>query len=121
MKHPLQSYIDAPLADACKINLPQGRRSAPRAKKADYSDDIGCPKISGKELRERKVKAEADKLSSLFDYYYAKTDLDAERVAKHLALYRQTQTGTDDKGKPVFTRVLDVERAEQQLAWRRSA
>jgi hypothetical protein len=38
-----------------------------------------------------------------------------------LGLYRQQQTGVDDKGKPIFERVLDVARAEAQLAWRRKA
>jgi hypothetical protein len=120
MTHALQSLIDAPLANACKVNLPAGKRSAPRAKPHDLSDDIGCPKLSTKELREIKKRNEAAKLASLFDYY-ATTELTGDRVAEHMGLYRQERTGEDKEGKPIFSRVLDVERADQQLAWRRKA
>lgn len=118
MTHPLQSLIDAPLADAAKINLPAGRRSAPRGKKEVYGDEIGCPKVSAKELRERREGAALAKLNTLFDYY-ATTALTAEQVATHMGLYRREQVGEDDTGKPKFERVLDVKLAEQQLAWRR--
>lgn len=116
----MKALIDAPLADACKINLPAGKRSARRAQKIDYGDDIGCPKLSRKEIAARNAKAADNKLSSLFDYY-ATTDLSARRVAEHLGLYRKEQTGTDEAGKPVFSRVLDVKRAEGELAWRRKS
>jgi hypothetical protein len=115
----LKSLIDAPLANAAKLNIPGGRAPAPRARKADLGDDIGCPKLTGKQLREIKAKAQADKLNKLFDYY-ASTELSAETVAEHMGLYRNTQTGIED-GKPIMTRVLDVERAAEQLAWRRKA
>jgi hypothetical protein len=118
MTHPLQSLIAAPLANATKINTPGGKRPAPRVSKQDFADDIG-PKVSAKELRERKAKAASEKLSKLFDYY-AGTDLTAEKVAEHMGLYRQEQTGLDETtGKPILTRVLDVKRAADQLAWRR--
>lgn len=120
MKHPLQALIDAPLANACKLNLPAGRAPAPRAKKADYGDDIGCPKVGARELRERKKKAEQQKLDALFDYYAA-TELSAKRVAEHMGLYRQEQVGVDDNGKALFKRVPDIERAHAQLSWRRKA
>jgi hypothetical protein len=114
----MQALIDAPLANAAKINIPAGRRSSPRAKKLEYDDGIGCPKVSPKELRERKDKAASAKLDALFDYY-ATTELSPERVAQHMGLYRNIETGIDDKGRPAFTRVLDVELATAQLAWRR--
>jgi hypothetical protein len=118
MKHPLQSLIDAPLADAVKINLPAGRRPAPRAKKPEYGDELGCPKLTGKEIRQRKEKTAAAKLDALFDYY-AGTDLTPEKVTAHLGLYRNEQTGVVD-GKPTFKQVPDVERVAAQLAWRRN-
>jgi hypothetical protein len=114
----MQALIDAPLADATKVNLPAGRRSAPRAKKAEYADEIGCPKLKTSEVRARKQKAEDEKLGKLFDYY-AGTDLTAEKIAEHMGLYRNDETGVDDKGKPTFTRVLDVRRAQEQIEWRR--
>jgi hypothetical protein len=120
MTHPLQTLIDAPLANATKINVPAGKRSAPRSPKVEYGDEIGCPKVSAKELRERKEKAVAEKRAKLFDYY-AVTGLTAEKVAEHMGLYRQEQTGVDDKGKPILVRVLDVKLAEDQLAWRRKS
>jgi hypothetical protein len=116
----LQSLIDAPLANATKINLPGGKSPAPRPKKSDATDDIGGPKLTMKQVRERKDRAAAERLSKLFDYY-ATTDLTAEKIAEHLGLYRNTQTGTDKDGKPIISRVLDVERAEQQIAWRRKS
>lgn len=120
MTHPLQSLIDAPLADATKTNVPGGKRPASRGSKAGHGDEIGFPKVSGKELRERKAKAAEEKLNKLFDYY-ATTDMSAARVAEHMGLYRQQQNGTDDKGRPTFERVLDVKQAAEQLAWRRKS
>jgi hypothetical protein len=114
----MKAMIDAPLADAVKINLPAGKRPAPRSR-VEHGDDIGCPKVSARELQERRKRAAQEKLDKLFDYY-AGTKLDASKVAEHMGLYRQEQTGTDDKGKPVFTKVLDVERASVQLEWRRA-
>ena len=119
-EHPLQRLIDAPLADACKINPPAGKRPNPRAKKPEYYGGPDGQALSPRQLRERKKKAEAAKLEALFDYH-ASTDLEPRRVAEHLGLYRQEQTGTDINGKPTFSRVLDVERVEEQLAWRRKA
>lgn len=115
----MQALIDAPLADPWKIHLPEGRRPLPRGSR-DGGDSIECPKLSGKELSDRKTKATSEKLGKLFDYYAA-TDLDAKRVAEHMGLYRQVQIGVDDKGKPTFERSLNVEEAEAQLAWRRKA
>lgn len=119
-KNPLQPLIDAPLANALKVNTPAGRRSTPRAKKPEYQDEIGCPKASAKELRERKAKADLAKLETLFDYY-AGTNLTSEKIAEHMGLYRNEQTGVSDDGKPIMTRVLDVGRAEAEIAWRRKA
>lgn len=113
----MKALADAPLANPIGIYLPEGKRPAPRARKAEC-DDIGCPKVSSKELRERKQKALAARTEALFDYY-AKTELTAERVAEHMGLYRNEQTGFDDKGKPIMVRVLDVKRADDHLAWRR--
>lgn len=119
MNQEMKALIDAPLANACKVNLPAGKRSIPRGQKDQGDGDLGCPKVSAKELRERKRKAGDAKLNALFDYYAA-TSLTAQKVAEHMGLYRQEQIGTDEQsGKPIFTRVLDVKRVDDQLSWRR--
>jgi hypothetical protein len=118
--HYMQALIDAPLANATKLNSPGGRRSAPRKSAPQYEDEIGCPKVSQKELRARKKAAEQAKYAALYDYY-AQTDLTPDRVAQHMGLYRNEQTGVDDKGKPVFARVLNVKLAADELGWRRKA
>jgi hypothetical protein len=66
----------------------------------------------------KSMKAAAEKLDKLFDYYAA-SNLTAEKVAERMGLYRQEQNGVDEAGKPVFVRVLDVKRADEQLSWRR--
>lgn len=117
--HPLQSLIDAPLADPIKIYSPGGKRPTPRSPKPEYADDIGCPKLTSKQVRERKDRAANDRLEALLDYY-AGTDLPCDKIAAHLNLYTQEQIGVDDKGKPVFARILDVRRVEREMAWRRA-
>jgi hypothetical protein len=114
----MQALIDAPLADPAKIYLPEDRRPAKRGPRTQC-DDIGAPKLTGKQIAERKRKAASAKLATLFDYY-APTGLSAARVAEYMGLYRQQQDGTNDKGKPIFIRVLDVETVEAQLAWPRA-
>ena len=115
----MRSLIEAPLADPARIYAPGGKRPAARGPKVEY-DDIGCPKISSKEMAARKKRVANDKLEALYAYY-ATTDLTAEKIAEHMGLYRQEQTGVGEDKKPIFTRVLDVERVEKQLAWRRAA
>jgi hypothetical protein len=119
-KHPLQSLIDAPLANATKINLPEGRRPATRAPKPEYVDEIGVPKLTGKQVREHKEKGRSAKLEALYDYY-AGTDLPVERITEHLGLYRNEQSGVDENGKPIMVRVLDTKLVGQQIEWRRKA
>lgn len=106
----MKSLVEAPLANATKINLPQGRKPAPRS-------DGGGPE-QRRFAADRRAAGVSSKRSALFDYY-ATTDTPADRVAEHLGLYRKEQTGSDDKGKPIFSRVLDVKLAETQLAARR--
>lgn len=114
----MQALIDAPLADAAKIYLPDGKRRISRGPRPQYEDGIEAPKVTSKEIAERKSKAAWKKLEQLYDYY-AKTDLTAEKIAQHMGIYRQQQTGVDDKGKPIFGRALDVKTVEAQIAWRR--
>lgn len=113
----MQALIDAPLADPNKIYLPDGKRRAPRSPRADCGDMP--PKITGAQLAERKSTALSRKLDALYAYYAA-TDLSIERIAQHMGLYRQEQTGVDEKtGKPIFARVLDLKQVEANIAWRR--
>lgn len=118
MDERMKALIAAPLADPSKIFLPEGKRRISRGPRPQYEDGIEAPKVSGKELAERRSKAAWKKLEALYDYY-AGTNLTAERIAEHMGVYRQEQTGVDDKGKPVFVRVLDVKTVEAQIAWRR--
>lgn len=112
----LRSLIDAPLADPANLYLPQGKRRAKRFK-PEYHEDVGCPKLTGKQVRERKEAAAKAKLSSVLDYY-AKTEIPFPQVAEYAGLYRIEQTSTDDKGKPIMGRVLDVERARKEMCCR---
>lgn len=97
-RHPLQSYIDAPLADPVKLYLPQGKRPAKRARKPQYEDGVDCPKLTRKELDRRAEKALSAKHDKLLEYY-ATTDLPNERIAEHLG--------------------LSVERVAGEMSWRR--
>lgn len=115
----LKKLRDAPLADPANIYLPQGKRVMKRGPRDKYHSDDMPPKLTRAQLDERKQADLGAKLNSLLDYY-AGTDLPPERVAEHLGIYRNEQDGTDDKGKPKFKRVLDVERVKAQLDWRRS-
>lgn len=115
----MQALIDAPLADPAKIYLPEGKRRAPYSPRAKYHDEEMPGKLTGAQMAERKQKAASEKLTKLYDYY-ATTDLSFEKIAQHMGIYRQDQTGVDDKGKPVFVRVLDVKTVEAQIAWRRA-
>lgn len=114
----MKALIDAPLADATRINLPAGKRSAPRRQKIEYVDEMGCPKLKTSEVRARKAKDASEKQQKLFDYY-AGTSLTPEKVAEHMGLFRNEETGVDDKGKPILKRVLDVAKAKEQIEWRR--
>lgn len=116
----LRQLIDAPLANATRINLPAGKRAPVRAVKAEETDDIGCQKLTPKQVRERKGKATSAKLETLFDYY-AGTNLSDAKIAEHMGLYRNEQNGVDKVGKPIMVRVLDVKLVEQQMAFRRKA
>lgn len=111
----MQALIDAPLANPGKLNLPEGRRPIERGRKVPAPDGL-----TPAQVKERKAKEAADKLAKLLDYY-ATTDLPAEKVARDIGLSRMVEDGVDeDTGKVKFKRVLDVEKAEAELAWRRS-
>ena len=116
MEYPLKALIDAPLANPARINLPMGRRPAPRSSPQPHERRPGD--LTPKQVRERKAKATTDRQEKLLDYY-ATVDVPVERVAEHVGLYRQEQTGRDDSGNPIFSRVLDVERAKAALDRRR--
>lgn len=79
---------------------------------------VSLPKLTRQELRERAAKHAASKLEALLDYY-ATTDISAEHIASLLGIYRMEPNGVDEEGKPLFQKVLDVERVEASLKWRR--
>src|SRR2546423_948271 len=119
MDKKMQSLIDAPLADPNKVYLPEGKRRAPYSPRAKYHGDEMPKGLSRSQLAERKQKARDEKLDKLYAYY-AGTDLSIERIAEHMGIYRQEQTGVDEKtGKPVFVRKLDLKEVEANIAWRR--
>jgi hypothetical protein len=115
----LQSLIDAPLADPLKLAIHGEPRKIKRGPRVRENDDIGAPKLTRAQLDERKDKARWDKLDKLYAYY-AGTDLSIERIAEHMGIYRQEQTGVDEKtGKPIFVRKLDLKDVEANIEWRR--
>lgn len=79
---------------------------------------VSLPKLTRQELREREAKAAASKLEALLDYY-ATTDIEPEHIAKLLGVYRFEPDGVDEEGNPKSRKVLDVERVEASLKWRR--
>lgn len=94
----LAALAAAPLADPNKINLPAGRRTAPRGRTAEYYCEA-MPQLSGRELRERKAKDRDRKLGSLLTYY-AGTDIPFERVAEHTGLSLEVVTrAMADRGR----------------------
>lgn len=112
----LRKLVDAPLADPANLYLPQGKRRAKRLK-PEYHEEVGCPKLTGAKVRERKEREAQAKLATVLDYY-ATTEIPFEKIAEHAGLYRQERVGTDDKGKPIMGRVLDVERARKEMCCR---
>ena len=85
MNREMQQLIDAPLANALGVNLPQGRRPAYRGGKAVYEGEFAPAPVSRKELRERQVDEHSAKLTSVLDYY-ATTAVPFGRIAEHTKL-----------------------------------
>ncbi len=91
----MQSLIDAPLANPNKINLPKGRRSAPRAGNPEYEGDFLPDKLTRKELRDRQENSHSAKIMAVLDYYAASkvsfediaryTNLTADQVARAMS------------------------------------
>ena len=79
----LKALADAPLANPLAINLPEGRRPAPRD--VDPAREHRPGDLTKAQLAERKRDEEYKKLSALFDYY-STTDIPAERVAQHVGI-----------------------------------
>lgn len=120
----LQALIDAPLANPLRLNIPGGKENLPPRPRASKEQSLSPAErkargiLTAKEARERKAADDAKRLGKLFDYY-AGTDIPAATVAAHMGLFKTVETGEVVEGKPVTERVLDVERAAAQLAWRR--
>lgn len=92
----LQYFASLPLDNGARANrvwLPMGKLPPRRgARKVETAEIPGVPKLTGKELRERKKSADEKKLAQLFAYY-AGTSLTAQQVADHVgvSLERATQ------------------------------
>ena len=114
----LKKLIAAPLADPLKIHLPMGRNPAKRGPRGEPG--IAEGHLTRSQLKERKEREANEKLRKVLDYY-GTTDLSPEQVAHHCGLYRQVKTGEDEEGRPIYERQLDVEKAAEELAWRRKA
>ena len=112
----LKALVDAPLANPLAINLPEGRRPAPRDNSPARQHRPGD--LTPDQLRAKRANEANAKLATLYDYY-AGTEVPPERVAEHLGVYRTEEDGTDDKGQVKYKRVLDVEKVRSELAWRR--
>jgi hypothetical protein len=111
----LKALVDAPLANPLAINLPEGRKPAPREVAPAQEHRPGD--LTKAQLAEKRKRAADEKLSALFDYY-ATTDIPVERVAQHVGVYKMVEVGSED-GKPVYERQLDIERVRQELDFRR--
>jgi hypothetical protein len=107
----MKSLVDAPLANASKLNLPQGRQPT-------RSGRTVLDPAERAAIQARKEAALNAKVSALLDYY-AGTSVPARRVAEHVGFFRKQQNGANKRGKAVFINVPDVERAERELAWRK--
>ena len=85
MDKEMQALIDAPLADPLKLYLPKGTRPAKLGPRYRTVDNIDAPKLTRKQIEERKVEAFSAKLCTILDYY-AGTDIPIDRVAAHTGL-----------------------------------
>lgn len=101
-----------------KINLPKGRLPAKREVAPEAPPGTG---ISRDEVKQRRVQAHTAKQEKLLDYY-AGTDIPAERIAEHVGIYRTEEykpEGWEEGDRLATRKVLDVERTEASLKWRR--
>lgn len=81
----LKLLVEAPLANPLKLNVPMGRRSAPRGSKPVYVGDMGGEPLSQSELRTRRDNEKAAKVVSVLDYY-ATTQVPFDRIASHVKM-----------------------------------
>jgi hypothetical protein len=82
---PMQSLVEAPLADPLKTHLPFGRQHRTPRSKADQYDGVDAPRLTSGQLDERRRTRTAIKLGETLDYY-ATTMVPFERVAQHTGL-----------------------------------
>ena len=80
----MKRLVDAPLANALRLNLPEGKAPAPRAIKPEYHCEE-LPKLTAKEVRARRTEATNAKVCAILDYY-ATTEVPPRRIAEHLGL-----------------------------------
>jgi hypothetical protein len=81
----MQALIDAPLADPLKLYVPAGKRVIRRGPRHAYHDGIDAPKLTAKQLQDRKEGVYGEKLAAVLDYY-ASTSIPIERVAENTGL-----------------------------------
>lgn len=97
----MQALIDSPIdsaARASKVWLPLGKRSAPRASKAntDGIDEGLFPKATRADLAKRSAEAKIAKVQDSLAYY-ATTTVPFERVAEHTGLTLEEATAAMQK------------------------
>jgi len=115
MDEELKKLAEAPLANACKLNLPKGRLPPKREEPQDL------PREPRAAIKARHEAAHTAKKNQLLDYY-ATVDVPAERVAEHVGLWRKEEykpDGWKEGDRLAVRKVLDVERAAAELKWRR--
>jgi hypothetical protein len=92
----LKAMADAPLADPLRLNIPFGKRTAPRGERARYYDGIDVPRMTREEINKRKEEAFSKKLCAVLDYY-ATTEVPIERVAEHTGLTVEQATAAMER------------------------
>lgn len=85
MDKQMRTLVDAPLADPLKLNVIGERRVIKRGPRAKYYDGVDAPRITRKELDERRQEQFSKKLCAVLDYY-AGSQVPIERVAEHTGL-----------------------------------
>lgn len=81
----MKALVEAPLADANRTYLPEGKKRAPRSRKQHYADGIGVPKLTAKQLADRNTAHQDGKIRALLDYY-ATTNVPTCRISEHIKM-----------------------------------
>lgn len=121
MDSKLQRLADASMSVPGQALKKAKAEAPPRPKRQRIAAEVtSLPKLTTQQLRERAAKLLDEKRETLLQHY-AKTDLPPERVAEHVGITKQVDTGKKwSDGNPVMQTVPDVERVAARLEWIRS-